>query len=50
MCSSFSGSIPRTADVAYTIGLRLLPLPYGYRDCGVRWGVYETGWVVGVCF
>jgi hypothetical protein len=19
----------------------LLPLPYGYRDCGVRWGVYE---------
>ncbi len=29
-----------------SLGLRLLPLLYGYRDCGERWGEYET--VVGV--
>jgi hypothetical protein len=38
---------PETAACqCYTMSVPL----YGYRDCGVRWGVYETGWVVGVCF
>ncbi len=38
------------APVGAVFGLHLLPLLYGYRDCGVRWGVYGTGWGCGCVF
>jgi hypothetical protein len=38
----------RLNAIGCSLGLSFLPLLYGYRDCGVRWGVHGTHWVVCV--